>query len=673
MFSKRLLLLLACLLTLTACGASKPEAAPSADPVQTQAAGVVPEPKAAPTTEPALSPEELLLSSLPDTVKAACDLGLVELSMLTDLDRIVTGAEAAQLVQNAYSLHFGQESVTLNQVPQSEFADIECTRYWLAQAMLIPFQEAGAGAPYETFTENLNYLLFNPATDSVTWNDMFLSDARNVGENKALWPYPELDENGIVGNYYDFPLPDFDPAVWWKDLGDRRIFQVEYGTNVFSWTTMAYDRVTGEKILQGDQHTPFGFREKVSVQEAVEACFRYYRSFRPVPEMLSYEEIPAYDTSIITEELLTRETTLPEASCAYLPKEWRGVQIGNLVALDMGAGQPDMMIQENELQIVKDAGFNYVEILFDFHYYMSGETEISAWENCPDNGQMNESRLKELDQIIALCMEKDIHVNLSCTDVAGWNPQTTPPARFADVKNAASMARQWQVLARRYAAIPNRYLSFTLFHEPDIRQEVHYLNFFTPVVEAIREVSPDRCLIANVVGSYTAETVAQLGVALSTDVVWPEDFHIDPGVRGNALTTLFETAAWPYEKNGQVMDAESAMTHRMYNFPAPDAMAVVAEQYGVGYMVSSWSPDNQWRVPNFRDRFTDETMERYLTDFYQVLEDRGYGWCYGSWTGFTGIACAYPMVGSTTYTQVGKVQLYIDDEIFSWFQTLNGV
>lgn len=115
------------------------------------------------------------------------------------------------------------------------------------------------------------------------------------------------------------------------------------------------------------------------------------------------------------------------------------------------------------------------------------------------------------------------------------------------------------------------------------------------------------------------------------------------------------------------------MTNRMYGLNTPDAVAAVAKEYGVGFMVCNWDMDRQWASPVFRERFNDDCMQAYLADFYKVLSDRGYPWCYGDHNGFVGLFSAYPAVNSTTYTQVDNAPLYIDDEMFSWFQALNGV
>lgn len=115
------------------------------------------------------------------------------------------------------------------------------------------------------------------------------------------------------------------------------------------------------------------------------------------------------------------------------------------------------------------------------------------------------------------------------------------------------------------------------------------------------------------------------------------------------------------------------MTNRAYGWITPDSVAATAEQYSVGYMVSGWAPAVSYGNSVRRERFTDETMQAYLTDMIETMAARGYGWCYGNWFSFVGIGAAYPAIRSTTYTKINNAPLYIDDETMGWFQKINGV
>ncbi len=680
MFRKGLFVL-SCLLllTLAGCSTETPETPGSdATAVQEDAAQITEatgETEVA--TEPTLSPEEILIASLPETVRQAYDVGIVELTLLEDLDRVCTTDEAAEIVQNVIRLHYGKESQMLNMVPASEFGGLELTRHWMSLSMAVAVREQFVDSlPYESFMENLVPLL--EATGE-QFGDFITNGDAVVMENIGGWCFWDSTES--IHNLYGIPDvasdwaealgPEMEKSVQAQAEAEGWVKWLDYGFQDYYWALAAADRITGEKIMAGDMNTPFGPREKMTVQETVETAFRLYRYLPAPAQMLAYADLPAYDTTIITDDLLSKETTLPEASCSYLPKEWKGVMMSDLLSGD--SSRPDQLIQENEIQVIKDAGFNYVQILLDFHYYHSDGRAIDfGWGDDEERGQCNETRLKELDQIIAWCMERDIHVNLACYDVVGVPGRSEESC--SNVKNAGIVAEQWAVLSRRYAGIPSTYLSFTMFQNPYVNNDRKYDEFFPPVVEAIRAEDPNRCIIANVHSMSFAASMAQLGVAISSMADWPEDFCMNYYTTAkHKQDTVFQNAQWPYTKGSTLYDADGAMKNRMHNnsFGAPDEYAELAKEYGVGYMVSNWDPADGGSFS--RERYTDETMINYLTDFVQTMADREYGWCYGEWSGTFGIACAWPTVRSATYTQVDNLPLYIDNEMFGWFQELNSV
>ena len=415
------------------------------------------------------------------------------------------------------------------------------------------------------------------------------------------------------------------------------------------------------------------------------------RDWAFMPGMYSAESAANARTVQLPHDYLIETDTRPEAMSGpatgyydafpanytkhvVIPAEWKGVEVRDLLYSDGVDAKVDANLYESEIQLIKDAGFNYVRLLFDFQYLMSEIPDLFyIFSDKPQEGSMNETHLKALDQIIAWCMERDIHVNLCCTDVVGWSDRAIPDAILSKEQNARPMAEQWQVLARRYADIPNTYLSFTMLREPAIWTENFYAQFFPTVVEAIRAESPERCIIAEINGRFTGACMAEMGVALASSAVWPEELMIEPQDPRAKVDRLLAEFTWPYEKNGVIYDGEAAMTNHLWGTASPDEVAATAKEYGVGYMVYSWAPYLKYGNSVRRERFTDDMLQSYLQDLSGTLADRGYGWCYGNWFGFAGFGAAYPAINSTTYTKITNAPLYVDDETFAWLQEINGV
>ena len=131
---------------------------------------------------------------------------------------------------------------------------------------------------------------------------------------------PNLDEGMIAGG----PVWDLlvDAEVLFEggpsmerhhDFGNWWVAQVAFSM---------YDRVTGEKVLDMDEEQKWNPAQKMTIRDAAEAAVRYWRFFEEPAVKVAFADAGTYDTSIITDELLHKETMLPANSCQHLPAEW---------------------------------------------------------------------------------------------------------------------------------------------------------------------------------------------------------------------------------------------------------------------------------------------------------------------------------------------------------------
>lgn len=645
-------LLLLFSLLLSACSNNAPaEATPMETVPETTA-----EPTTEPTAEPTLSPEELFIQSLPEKLRQAYELGIVELPLLEVLERPCTIAEAADILQKVYNLRFYEDSWMLTNTVNEKNSAEPATRGWFMTMMYAADAEALVGVDEkESYSENLKDLTKTHNSSSIA--DTLLGWYENRGYVLAENKNGEVEQSGTFYGKW----PGATELV--KDLKD---FNGDIAT--VSYALTRFDRKTGEKLMPWDENRNLNFTANMMVQEVVETALRYYNALEPKPDFIPYGQAMHYDESIITPDLLGKETTLPDASCSYLPAEWHGVGLSD-------TGQPDQLTQAHELDVIKDAGFNFVRLSFNAKYYHGRVPKRTYGKDAHPNG-LNENRLKELDQLLAWCMERDIHLNLACNFSADWPGAFNEHKLIQDVGNAEALAGFWTAFAQRYADIPNTYLSFTIMDRSWGYNDEEHGRFLTPVVEAVRAITPDRCMIANVgAGHLAGKGAAQLGIALSSECYWGSDF-LFRGSDVSGLKRIMKNAVWPYEEKGVLTDGNAAMSMAKKTWTStrsPDSIAAVAQEYGVGYMIHRWGPTilNHGSITE-RVRYSDETMEAYLTDMTQAMKDRGYGWCYTDWMGTVGIAYCYPLVEDSTYTQVAE-HLYIDEEMSGWFREINGV
>lgn len=280
----------------------------------------------------------------------------------------------------------------------------------------------------------------------------------------------------------------------------------------------AFDRVTGDKLM--DLYEDFSFRptELVTVEEAVESVFHFARSFEKNPVYVDVTDAQA-SVCTIDPALYTGETTLPDATNQDLPN-WRGCNISynSMFAGGLCWNPDDVFVQAN-LDYLKDLGVNYVHIYLSWSYFQGPDHTF-------DN-KVNLSRLEQLDEIISWCMDRDIHIQLVFNDVPNldWNNLSQDPA-WGDAWNSCfwdeavrdNVTAFWRMLSRRYADIPNNYLSFNLMNECDPADDDNYLWALGDAVAAIWEESPGRVVVADVHTTsldVTGESMAALGCALS--------------------------------------------------------------------------------------------------------------------------------------------------------------
>lgn len=697
---KRMLsLLLVLSLLLSGCGGIAAEEA-----VQAASETVAVEATQAPTTEPTLSPEEELYNSLPDRLKQAVDVGIVELSQLEDLERIVTVGEASGMLQKAYVHRTGVESKMLKElITAPEYAEETATLIWIAGVPGLADMELSHGEHYENYGQWRTYL--NEKTQgmedlwwSFNWRLSMIPVApisfapHWTGKNTH-----QYDENGDMysshyglfwadGLYPDAQMPDT-PLYAYETVEPNSI---DYGMTV-------YDSTNGRKYLS--MENDMDWLREMTVAEVVESALVYYNYPNPMayPNFVAPEEVGSFNPEIITADLLAKETDLPTPSCEYLPKEWHGAVMDDMTLFERNHHQDDR-IYEYEIQKVKEAGFNFIGLNLDFSW-LQDNVLMDEQKDCyvdfvadEDVGKLSLERLEQLDRVVALCMKYDIHLNLRATDAGDRNNanRDNQNLQISNVKNASRLAARWQAIARRYAEIPNEYLSFTLF--TSVSNQDARADSLLPSVDSIRQVSPDRCIIGDIYGWNMREgdvkALAEKGVALSSRIGTQEGiFNFNDYKAGYFkyngfcayLTEKGQKAIggfdWPYKGT---TDAKALLSMNHWRVATTEVMAL-AQEYGVGYMLSDFgvtlSPysavDDACAYPRFR--YPDEPYFAMIRDITSTMEAYGYGWCFAHWYGPYGVAFCIPAIQTSTYEQVEEYPYYIDRGMMDLFREINGV
>ncbi len=682
--TKMLCIFLAFAMLLSGCGrsgaATEPTVAATEAPATVAATTVA--------TEPTLSPEEILYDSLTDRQRLAVDLGIVALDRLADPEAACTIREVAQLFQNAYRLHHGSDSRLLEEVMALECGEEPAFLGWIGRLPAALYVEDLEPEGYQDMDQWLGYVLSLAKKD--------LADDICAYSGSSGYAYLENGNTFVRHSYHWYDVG------WSQGMGkylyrnapeDNALLQSCMGQgNLLACSALLRDATTGYKVLEVSLEDTVDVAHVMTLADAVEMALRLRFCFWQEPELAGYDDCRTPDPTILTPELLARETTLPDATCAGLPSQWHGVTMDQLSRFRMGGpedlGHYDAEIYEYEIQAIQDTGFNYIALQLDFSW-LQGGNGFSRLK--PLDGQLDLSRLKQLDQLLVWCMERDIHLDIRCTGVGGMIPYSQERWQASE-STAKSFAEIWSVLAQRYAQVPNAYLSFTVMDAVMYTTtggngfaygvnglgvwQKDMVAFVRPSVEAIRAISPDRCLILDISGYNVGTDVVELGVALSTDLSDMNNTFFAPKPGDTRILTpeYYATVTWPAQGLTGVADLLEAKQSWQEGSTAAQVMAL-AKENGLGYMVSGWGLLLQlYKGAEYcAARYPDETYENFITDVTETLASLDYGWCYEEWYGHNGIVYSVPITKNVTYEAIGDYPLYYDTALRDIFQRVNGI
>ena len=173
-------------------------------------------------------------------------------------------------------------------------------------------------------------------------------------------------------------------------------------------------------------------------------------------------------------------------------KRWRGFNLLDMLSIDYA---PKGGFREEDFQIVKDLGFNFVRLPLDYRYWIKGRDRAN-WT------QFDEDGLRLVDAAVEMGRSRGIHVQLCLHRIPGYTSGVPkePTSIFDDAETLRVACLHWATLARRYKGVPNEELSFNLFNEPGYMDEEKYAPVARALVAAIRAEDPERFVLADGLG-----------------------------------------------------------------------------------------------------------------------------------------------------------------------------
>lgn len=432
---------------------------------------------------------EMVTSEGSDEVSRAISYGLVPEEIQEDYDAGITFRQYSQMLTNLISIwdksRLGEWEKTIALAAESD-EEMQREDGILATAYAMVLMEKNAP------------------------EDFFHLDSDAVME--------QLDNNG------DTPTWDYPLFPTWEEIGFAWC-NSNYMWGGISTCAVLISRVSGQAIYPYDfEGKSAHLQDPLTREEAICAVLRLAETdpaiLEPEGIYVQLADVGPYDKSIITDELLNADSDLPEVTQEHLPSDWKGTGLSS--SKNSGSGAECTDFRETDIKLLADNGFSFARIFFSF--------STLRFPDYPEDGRLvNENELRDLDQLIAWGIEYGVHIQIAMSFYLddGGNDKTDDSFAANDAE-WAMVQDYWTMLARRYAGIPSKYLSFDLCNEvqPGEKDDFSYAKTkLGEMVASIRAADTQRVLLYSFPGNPDGnwvEAAASLGLAIGCHPYYPQ-------------------------------------------------------------------------------------------------------------------------------------------------------
>ena len=365
----------------------------------------------------------------------------------------------------------------------------------------------------------------------------------NIDSERGVDSYAGLEGKCTVEDWWEGSTRDYSYFPGWEEEYKDTGYDVFMNGVWFVERHVSLDEY--RYIFEPTPEYTLGLGKNVSRDEAARALLRYVKSSNAINcgerDYMDIAQIGSYDKTIITDELLNMPTELPDVSQSELPNTWQGIGI----SARKSYVESYLDYDEADVAFIKENGFNFAHLFFGF--------STLRFPDYPEDGRLvNEAEFREMDQLLAWCMEYDVHLQIAMSFFLdeGANPIECMPRNDAEWELVTAY---WEALARRYAGIDSRYLTFDLSNEispdPNDTDGIAYAaEKLGNMVERLWAIDPERVLIyseASRPREGWTETLASMGLALSCHPYFPE---------------ILSSSDWAFVENNSYLE---------FNWPMP--------------------------------------------------------------------------------------------------------
>jgi endoglucanase len=293
-----------------------------------------------------------------------------------------------------------------------------------------------------------------------------------------------------------------------------------------------------------------------------------------------------------------------------LPR-WRGFNL-----LEMFTTQSDGNWQEDDFRWIADWGFDFVRLPMCY----------TLWIENDDPLKLSEQGLAKVDRALELGRKHHLHVCMNFHRGPGYsvNPERKEPFDlWKDQAALDAFCFHWTAFAKRYRGVPAKELSFNLINEPANVSHEDHARVVRAAVRAIREVDPERLIIADGLqwATVPCPELADLGIAQSCRAYAPSRISHYKAEWAGPDAMKWPVPIWPgVEEWGKTWDRQA-----LEDFYRP--WAELASK-GVGVHCGEGGAYNKTPHP---------VVMAWLTDVLDILRSHNIGFALWNFRGSFGV------------------------------------
>jgi endoglucanase len=267
--------------------------------------------------------------------------------------------------------------------------------------------------------------------------------------------------------------------------------------------------------------------------------------------------------------------------------------------------------------MIKELGFNYVRLPMSY----------KCWSDEDDWYKLKEKPLKEIDEAVEFGKQYGIHVCINFHRAPGFciNERVLkePYNLWEDEQALEACTFHWAHFAERYKGIPNEVVSFDLVNEPTGVSNEKYIEIVSHLVKAIRDIDPDRLIVANgnQVGKIPIPEFNKFGLVQATRGYRPSHITHFQASWSNYGKDLKRIPTWPLVMdNGEIYGKNNIMEYF-------DPWFTFAEAGGKVHV-------NEWGAYK---RTPHDVVLAWMKDNLNIWKNAGWGWAMWCFRGSFGI------------------------------------